>query len=98
MKLFGPHTLKDEYHAALKRELRRGQFTAPLQEHILTTLQDARPDTYVALASLAHDYGTWALKNGINIYLEGVPDVRQELKERADLEAMQADREPRTKY
>lgn len=66
-RLFGVHTLKDEYHHALKRGLDRLQIIDELKRDI-KNLAKIDEDLYIYLAVLAHEYGDMALYQGIKIY------------------------------
>lgn len=70
-KLFGTHTLKDEYHQALQKGMEKLLINRATQKRV-ALLKNTAPDVYIALAALAHEHGHAALHLGIRI---AFPDV-----------------------
>ena len=64
--LFGVHTLKDEYHESLRREMKSLCLYSVVQHNILV-LKETHPLVYTSLAVLAHEHGRMALYEGIKI-------------------------------
>jgi hypothetical protein len=69
VKLFTPETLKDEYHHAFNKALKQGCWL-PEVESIIQATRTTDPDVYLRLAALAFDYGYYAMRLGVLIYLE----------------------------